>query len=476
MITDIRTPTRLAARRPAPGPIEDRWPLVAAGGVGAVVAVSLASGHLVVAAVGAIVPMVCVLAAGGLSRVSRASAKTRMVGVVWLLLASSTLVWRVRTTQELDSDPLDSAALVRVGLVAGATLLALVFLLATEVVPRRVPTPIRFLGAYIVVAALSAVGSPLPRQALYRAFELGAGFLALFVAFILIGDRAGPVILRLLITTIGVIVTVIWVEALLLPARAWLPSGSILPYELHGVLPLYSSNTVGALGALLGLWGLARTNRGRRGILVSDLALVTGVATLVASQYRTGVVGFLLGGAVVAWRRRRRLFVVLSALAVLAVLFVGIGEFRAHTQTVFAKGHPELVSSLDSRTLYWRASVPLIRERPLLGWGLNVGSRRVLVSLGYDSTSTIHGTWVEALLGTGIVGTSLLAAAFLVALRHAWRAQRRHPAGAAIAGMIVFLLVRSLTGSTAELFDILFLAFGALALAAAQRQKEVWDR
>lgn len=458
------TATRGSTRRRVP---DDRWPLVAAGVGALAVAVALGSGHLMLAALAAALPLIAVSTAGGLSRLSQVPIKGRMVGVVCVLLLSSTFVWRARSTQQLDNNPLDSAAILRVGLVSLAALVAFVILLSPAYVARRIPTPLRFLGGYIVVAALTALNSPLPLQALYRAFELGAGFLAVLVTLALLGDQAGTVVMRVSMIAIGTLVSVIWIEALLFPSGAWESINSVVPYQLQGYLPSYSTNAVGTFGALLAIWGVARTGTGRHRVLIANATLALGVLTLLAAQYRTGIIGFLVAGGLVAWYRRRGLFVVLLAGLALFVMYVGVSQLRAQTLTVFAKGRPELVSNLDSRTVYWHAAMPLIRERPLLGWGLNVASRQVLVSLGDNSTSSIHSTWVEALLGTGLIGAGLLALAFLTSLRSAWHA-RGHPVGIALVGMIVFLIIRSLTGPTVELFDILFLIFAAIAFAATQ--------
>jgi O-antigen ligase len=151
-----------------------------------------------------------------------------------------------------------------------------------------------------------------------------------------------------------------------------------------------------------------------------------------------------------------------------AALLVASGKtssLRGHAEVAFARGNASTIRTLDSRSVYWHAAIPAIRERPVFGWGLNVGTRRVLSSLGLESTSTIHSTWVEALLGTGLVGFALLAGAFLTLLASAGRC--RGPDGAAIGGVAIVVTVRSLTGSTAELFDVNTLLVGALILAAA---------
>jgi O-antigen ligase len=434
--------------------------MVAAAGA---VAFAVATDRPRSATVVASIPLVAVLVGELVRRAARTPANVRSASVVLALLIASTFVWRTRTTTALDSNPLDAAALVRVGLVVTAGLAALVMAVREPVV-RALPGSLRWLRAYVAVAAISGLASPLPLQGSYRAFELAVGLVALVGAISLLRERAPAILVRFLVRTIGCLVAVIWLEALVAPAKAWSPSVSVLPYELQGYLPQYSSNTVGLFGGLLALYGLAEAGRTRR---ANGLALVAGLATLVASQYRTGIVAFIVVGLLVLWRRRPGRVAVLLV-AVLPVV-VGLGWARISEQSaqLFDKGRPELVGSLDSRTVYWRAAAPFIRQRPLLGWGINVESRRVLASLGDETTSTIHSTWVEALLGTGVVGTFFLALAFVSALRQGLRA-RASPLGLAVAAMLGFMCIRSVTGTTVEIFDVGFVIFVALAFAAAR--------
>jgi O-antigen ligase len=423
-------------------------------------------GHPILAGIVATLPLVAFALGQGLAFLSRVTLRARMIGLVCLLLLASTFVWRTRTTQALDTNPLDKAAMVRIAFVALAALCAFAFLFSPELRPIQMPLALKLLGAYIVTAALAALSSPLPLQALYRVFELSCGFLAIYVAFVLLGDRAGPLVIRLLMGAIGVIVAVIWLEALLVPTRAWSPTVSVVaPYELQGYLPSYSTNAVGTFGALLAIWGLARPGTARRSGYWATAALIGGLVTLVAAQYRTGIVGFVAAAVLILWYRRRVLLTAVLVVLASAAMFVGWSHVSADANRVFSKGRPELVGNLDSRTLYWHAARPLIAERPIYGWGLNVGSRRVLVSLGDNVTSTIHSTWVEAVLGTGFVGASFLALAFLTALGRAWQS-RQTRLGLAITAMLVFMIVRSLTGTTTEIFDFGFMVFASLAFSA----------
>ena len=415
------------------------------------------------AVVVAFLPLLMVMLGGIVKASARAPANVRAVAIVLGLLVASTLVWRTRTTAALDANPLDVAALVRVALIVTAGIAA-VILASRRPMPRALPTSLRLLGVYVAVAAVSGLASPLPLQGSYRAFELGVGFLAAVTAVSLLHGRAGAILVRFVIGVLGGILAVVWIEALIVPTRAWSPSVSVLPYELQGSFPQYSSNTVGLFAGLIALYGLAEAGRTRR---ANNLALIGGLATLVASQYRTGILAFIAVGLFVLWQRRPGRVAVLLVAAVPIVVGLGWGRISEQSAQAFEKGRPELVGSLDSRTVYWHAAEPFIRQRPLLGWGLNVESRRVLASLGDQTTSTIHSTWVEALLGTGMVGTAFLALAFVSAVRQALRS-RGSPLGLAVVAMLAFMCVRSITGTTVEIFDVGFIVFVALAFTAAQ--------
>jgi O-antigen ligase len=319
------------------------------------------------------------------------------------------------------------------------------------------------------MAFISAAASPLPFHSAYRAGELAVAFVAIVAAVALFGERAGHMLVRLALGTVAALTGLVWFEAFAMPSQAWIYSRSTfgVPYIIHGVLPQFSSNTVGSFGALLAIWGMASPGETHTERIVARLAVPVGLATVVAAQYRTGIIGVLLCGAVILWFRGR--YAITFVALVAGLVLVGLNAqaiFVSGAENVISRGQSStLVYSLDSRTTFWKASIPFIEQRPLDGWGLNAGSRKVLANLGRSDTSTIHGTWVEAALGTGVIGAGVLALAMLSALRLAWRV-RRHPLGLAIFGMLIFYLVRSLTGSTIELFDSPFLLFAALVVGA----------
>lgn len=385
------------------------------------------------------------------------------VGTAWILMIVSTFVWRVRTTDALVSNPLDKAAMVRVALVALAGVLVVVHLLRHQL---RAPLPVAvvLLMPYVGCAVISAVGSPLPLFGLDRAVELSVGLGAIIA--VATADRAEwRKALDLMLAAFGGICLLAWLEAIATPTRGWEVVNGVVSHALIGYFPAFSSNSLGAYGAVLAIWAIAQVDSPHHRPWVVRLAAFGGLLTLLATQYRTGIVAFLLALTYVAWQRRRGLlaFVVLGG----ALLVTASGDWsaiRTRTQVAFARGNSDAVSTLDSRSIYWHAAEPYIKARPAFGWGLNVGTRKVLSTLGLQETSTIHSTWFEALLGTGFVGTIFLAGAYLALLAAALSRERDRDK-AAIVGIVIILLVRSLTGTTVELFDVLMLLFGALALA-----------
>jgi len=178
---------------------------------------------------------------------------------------------------------------------------------------------------------------------------------------------------------------------------------------------------------------------------------VLGLTTLIFAQYRTGyvitAVGVLL---ILALRAKAATFWVVIVGAI--VILVWGGQIAREAVPALERGaNPETIRSLSGRLDYWSHALPVWRESPLFGRGLLTASRyEVLAELGSVYTSSLHGTWVEALVGTGVVGLALLVASVLVASARAFRAALRADGTVVPMLLLVILLVRSITGPTFE--------------------------
>jgi O-antigen ligase len=401
-----------------------------------------------------------------------------------VLLLLSTLVFRLRDTEALAANPLDSAAFFRVGCVAAALLLSILALCyndweAPEPVRSR---PFRLYGFYVVVVFIGAPLSVIPVSTAYRGLEVGAGWLVLLAAIRTIGRPAIPRIETTVYWFTVALVVSVWVGIVVFPGQAvastdFLLGESPLPWQLVGVIPSISSNGVGTLGATLFLWSLGYRlgpprNYGPRPRVVPGLALL-GLITLIGAQYRTGYVAAAVGLLVLVVMRKPELLVgVLIAGVVAAVLW---GSTILQTAEPYAlRGQTaETATQMSGRLYWWENAIPVWQESPVVGKGLLTATRfEVFQEIGLGMTSGLHSTWLEALVGTGIVGAALLASALLISLRRALREALR-PGGRIVPLLLLTMIaVRSVTGTTFEVFDPMTIMFLAIALSLPDGQRE----
>jgi hypothetical protein len=375
-----------------------------------------------------------------------------------LLVLMAELVFRQRDADTLASNPLDTAGLYRVACIGLALLLGCLALTsATGRANGRITTrPFRLYCCYVLVVFIGApLSVNLPLTA-FRGVELAIGVIVVAGAYRRAGLEAMDRVLNLLYWFAAVSAIFIWIEAAAMPASAFTAvRDSPFPIQLHGVLPSVSANGTGTIGALLGLWSLARilspADRGGASVKTLGLLGALGLATLIFAQYRTGyviaVVGLLL---LLALRAKAAAFWVV--MVGIFVVVVWGGQIAHEATPVLERGaNPDTIRSLSGRLTYWSHAVPVWRESPLFGRGLLTASRyEVLAKLGSIYTSSIHGTWVEALVGTGLVGVAFLASSVLVTGSRAFFATKR-PGGRVVPLLlVVILLVRSVTGPTFE--------------------------
>jgi O-antigen ligase len=398
-----------------------------------------------------------------------------------LLMLVSTLVWRQRTATQLSDNPLDSAAQVRVICVSLALLLGAFALLSApkeQATPRQRLTtgPFRVYLVYIGVVVIGAPISLKPFLTMYRAVELVAGCVVLLGAYRALGNAAARRIEATIYWFTVAIIASVWVGRVLWPARALeRPEDLATPvkWSLVGVYPNLAANSLGALAALLAIWSLARFMNPRRyaGRRWAALLLtVVGVTTTIAAQYRTGYVAIVTAALVVFWLRQRTVFVLLI-IATVFTIASSPSLVRTAEPYVLRGQTTKEAQQLSGRTDYWSHAIPVWEKSPVFGRGLWTASRyEVLEPLGLDTTAAVHSTWVEALVGTGIAGLSLLALCVLMTLGRAWRVARASswaPIGPL--ALMVLLTVRSLTGNLFESFGHEQLVFLAIALAIEDR-------
>ena len=146
-------------------------------------------------------------------------------------------------------------------------------------------------------------------------------------------------------------------------------------------------------------------------------------------------------------------------------------EVLERAQPVVIRGASlDEAARLSSRIQWWSDALPVWRESPVIGKGLLTGTRfEVLAQLGRTKTSTIHGTWIEALVGTGLIGVACLAGAIATIGRRAFVEAVRAGGRLVPVALFIVLLTRSITGSTIEVFGAPYLLMVVFAITLPHR-------
>jgi O-antigen ligase len=382
------------------------------------------------------------------------------------LLLLSTLVFRQRDVAQLADNPLDAAALFRVACVGAAIALALPMVLRTPSAHAlRAPTAVRLYVMYVVVVFVGALFSVNPGLTTYRGIELLAGVVVIVGAMRTAGVDALVRLEQLLYGFVLLLVASVWVGVLAFPAEAVIRDLEPIPFQIQGVYPAISSNGVGELGAILLLWSLGRRLYAGSASRLDGWMVALGAVTLVAAQYRTGYVAVAAAIALLLVARWRGALAVLAVACTVVVGGWGFSTLVDEGAPAVLRGQtPERAAELSGRLYFWDQAIPVWLESPLFGKGLGTATRfEVLEPLGFSSTSTIHGTWIEALVGAGVAGTALLAAFLVLLWRRALPSLAREGAFVAPVLLLTLITVRTATGPTFELFG--FTALLMLVLA-----------
>ena len=393
----------------------------------------LASRHglgLAIVAVVAAPPMLIVLAAGlrkAMVLFRGLAAHLRWWHVLWMLIFASALVFRVRGANQIEESPVDAWALYRIALEAIVTLSLLVRLALrrTEWFGSMFRGFTGVLAAFGLIELASTAWSVFPAWTLYKSCEylLDVALLAAVVATLKSVEDYRH-FFNWTWTLYGLLLISVWLGVLLWPEQALYPNGKnvgvgMLGVRLAGVLPAVSSNDVGTFAAIVALIALCRLlplDRKKSDRTWYILLLTAAMATMVLSQTRSAIAGFLLGLFLLLLFSKRlglSAFLTFVVAPVLVASSVGglIWSFLERGQDV------QQLETLSSRVDWWSFAWQKFLERPLMGYGAYAGGRfAVMAQLGNSTTSTMHSDYLEMIVGTGIWGLI----PFLVALIGTW--------------------------------------------------------
>lgn len=320
---------------------------------------------------------------------------------------------------------------------------------------------------YAALAMFSATYSVSPLVSALKGFEV---FVLVMTGIFLAGQLRTLPDIQWLLDVLALVMLFFVVSAFMgmvfLPGRAFAKMMLSSSIVVQGVVPVVNANSLTQFSALLALLTLVQLLvRGWRRSGPS-VWVVFGIAVsmMLLSHSRTSI--FAAAAALMAlmyFSGRKAAAVVVAVAGSLAWVFTEVVAsyiFRGQSEQVF--------SSLSGRTYFWEGVWDEFVQSPIIGHGFYAAQRVLL------RTSTVDNTYLEVLLGLGIVGIIAFTVPILLTafglLRNIPR-RRQLPAAMAIwlqlVAIFVLLFVRSLTGPSFQVMHPNLVMFMILAISIA---------
>lgn len=222
--------------------------------------------------------------------------------------------------------------------------------------------------------------------------------------------------------SLSVFVIAGWVTYFAIPALGRSPfitaDGSIVERicGLAGQANALGCSLAVLLAAVFLLW-----YRGHCGLLALAPMGLIGIVTLLWADSRTALLAFVIGAAAVVARRslwRWGSALLAGTLGVILIAAFPLKMILGATGGLSRSGDPSEMLTLTGRTEIWAFVWDKIELQPWFGYGYNSSKFILPLFLGLPGLTVdeAHNTWLQNLLGTGIVGTAPLVALVCVQL------------------------------------------------------------
>ncbi len=323
--------------------------------------------------------------------------------ILWALYFISGLTFRLRLAKSAIENPLDKAAFFRVILVSLVGIgVLLYFAFNRQLILSRIFSGcIKWLALYSAICIISTFWSFLPARTLYRSIEYFIGvFLIGIIVYLIKKEKDFKHFFDWTIFLYALLMISVWLGVFLKPEEAIKHLG-LLRIQIHGIFPKVAANSVGDLGALIGIVSFTRLLLYKKNRSFYLTVFIISMITLIFAQSRSPLTGFLLGIFFILILARKIRFLIFLLLiggivACSSIIHI-LWEYFLRGQT------PELFWSLSERIYVWKAAWSLIKENIFLGYGAYAGGLFFASKISFPATS-LHGTWPEVLIDVGIIG------------------------------------------------------------------------
>jgi O-antigen ligase len=369
------------------------------------------------------VPAVSLIVAWRVTRLPFRARSFRWMYLAWALLLGATSTWTISRDVRFSVEEAGGGNFVRFGfLMLG--MLVILFIGARYrfvFISQLAASPLGIFFVFSLWGLASTLWSVLPASTLYKSVEY-CTMLVLFALTVSLieltvrGPRDQMLALKSIFDwnwfLIFVLLITVYIGVLVMPQYAIMEGVGMLGFSLSGALPAISANGVGQLAAILGIVALVRILLGPKSRTIYVPILLGCMVTMVLAQSRSPILAFVLATVVVLVASRR------FGLLALLIGSASVTLLSPYGETIYEfmrRGQSESsLQTLTGRTMYWEASLEAVRDSWLNGYGANAGGKYVLSTLGEES-STVHSTYIEVLLDTGVVGLTLLLVVLVVA-------------------------------------------------------------
>jgi O-antigen ligase len=362
-----------------------------------------------------------VVIAQSLGKLNRLWQRVTWVHWLWFLAILSSQVFRIRDTDSIVDAPLDAWAIFRIGLMLIVGIVLIARLPQTPWLGSLTRGLLGGLTIYAVFAVASTTWSVNPAWTFYKSTEYLVDLILLAALLTAAGSANGyKRVLDWMWLITGALVATVWVGVFLWPEQALVRGSDVLGPRISGVLPIMDQNLVGEYGAILAIVAATRLlvregESGHRAFYFATLAV--GLVTLVESQTRSAIVGFLIAFVVVLLLLKRRNLIVWGGAGLVAVVcLTGAGDWLS---TAYLRDdHPQGLETVSGRLPRWEAGWASFLDRPIAGYGAFAAQRFAIgADIGDSELTDVLNTYLDVLLGTGIIGLMALVA---VLIRASW--------------------------------------------------------
>lgn len=345
--------------------------------------------------------------------------------VIFVLCFLSGVVWRVRTLQDINSEPLDMFALLRIALQATVTLVLLMRLFdrRTDWVRPLFTGVIGIVALYPILSLVSTTWSVKPGWTLYKSVEYLVDLstmAAIVISIKSIEDYER--LTNIAWTLLGLLLSSAWIGALIDPTDALKLSKIEGPLtgRLNGICPQIDANSVGEWSAMLAVVALGRIlydPEKRFGGRWYKVLFIASIVTLIYSQTRGAIAGFAVATLVLLWLSRRiglGIGIVLAGLPVFGALLISTNAGHTLFDFITRGQSIQSIQDVSGRMDWWHYAVFKFWQRPLTGYGGYAGGRFVvLAGIGRYDTGDLLSSWVQPLIDLGLIGFVTLVSAIM---------------------------------------------------------------